>query len=55
MKKEDQEKNLTKEEYKIKLDTEIEGDANKMGSAPIGKLLASMAWPAIISMTINAL
>ncbi|MGF6375583.1 putative MATE family efflux protein [Clostridiales Family XIII bacterium PM5-7] len=30
-------------------------ELNKMGSAPIGKLLASMAWPAILSMTINAL
>ena len=28
---------------------------NKMGVMPIGRLLASMAWPAIISMTINAL
>ena len=32
---------------------EIQG--NKMGTEPIGKLLASMAWPAILSMTINAL
>lgn len=30
-------------------------ELNKMGTAPIGKLLASMAWPAILSMTINAL
>ncbi len=30
-------------------------EANKMGTAPIGKLLASMAWPAILSMLINAL
>ncbi len=28
---------------------------NKMGVMPIGRLLASMAWPAILSMTINAL
>ena len=28
---------------------------NKMGTAPIGKLLASMAWPAILSMMINSL
>lgn len=28
---------------------------NKMGTEPIGKLLASMAWPAILSMTLNAL
>lgn len=30
-------------------------DAGKMGTEPIGKLLASMAWPAILSMTIGAL
>ncbi len=30
-------------------------ETNKMGTAPIGTLLASMAWPAILSMTINAL
>lgn len=29
--------------------------SDKMGTAPVGKLLASMAWPAILSMTINAL
>jgi putative MATE family efflux protein len=28
---------------------------NKMGTMPIGKLLFNMAWPAILSMTINAL
>ncbi|HKM28885.1 MAG TPA: MATE family efflux transporter [Anaerovoracaceae bacterium] len=28
---------------------------NKMGTMPIGKLLANMAWPAILSMTINSL
>ena len=28
---------------------------NKMGTMPIGKLLISMSWPAIISMTIQAL
>ena len=28
---------------------------NKMGTAPVGRLLASMAWPAILSMTIAAL
>ena len=28
---------------------------NKMGTEPVGKLLASMAWPAILSMTINSL
>ena len=29
--------------------------ANRMGSMPMGKLLATMAWPAILSMTIGAL
>ena len=33
----------------------IDSDANKMGSAPVGRLLASMAWPAMLSMTIAAL
>ena len=28
---------------------------NKMGTEPVGKLLASMAWPAILSMTMTAL
>ena len=28
---------------------------NKMGTEPVGKLLASMAWPAILSMMINSL
>ena len=28
---------------------------NKMGTMPVRKLLVSMAWPAILSMTINAL
>lgn len=55
MSKEKDSKDLDRKEYNEKLDTAIESDANKMGSAPIGKLLASMAWPAIISMTINAL
>ncbi|MBR3211546.1 MAG: MATE family efflux transporter, partial [Firmicutes bacterium] len=31
------------------------GGAEKMGTMPEGRLLASMAWPAILSMTINAL
>lgn len=30
-------------------------EENKMGTMPIRKLLMSMAWPAILSMTINAL
>ena len=29
--------------------------ATKMGTAPIGRTLAEMAWPAILSMTVNAL
>ena len=29
--------------------------SDRMGTDPVGKLLASMAWPAILSMTINAL
>lgn len=37
--------------------TENKKDVRKdrMGTEPVGKLLASMAWPAILSMTINAL
>lgn len=34
---------------------ETENRGNKMGYMPINKLLFSMAWPAIVSMTINAL
>ena len=30
-------------------------DTNRMGTAPIGRTLASMAWPAILSMSVNAL
>lgn len=30
-------------------------ETNKMGTQPMGRLLASMAWPAILSMTIGAL
>lgn len=37
----------------LNIDTEV--NSNKMGIMPIGKLLTSMAWPAILSMTINAL
>ncbi len=33
----------------------IKRESDKMGTAPIGRLLASMAWPAILSMTIAAL
>ncbi|WP_242838681.1 MATE family efflux transporter [Eubacterium sp. AB3007] len=32
-----------------------EPDANKMGTEPIGRLLAAMSWPAILSMMILAL
>lgn len=38
-----------------KTELQNSNDADKMGTAPVGKLLASMAWPAILSMTINAL
>lgn len=30
-------------------------DMNRMGIAPVGKLLLEMSWPAVLSMTINAL
>lgn len=30
-------------------------EENKMGLMPVGRLLASMSWPAILSMTINSL
>ena len=36
----------------IRKETEHE---NKMGTVPVRKLLVSMAWPAVLSMTINAL
>lgn len=45
-------------ELSNELEKEIEEEKNeaiKMGTAPIGRLLASMAWPAILSMTVNAL
>lgn len=45
---------IEKENLETRLAAE-ENEAGKMGTAPIGKLLASMAWPAILSMTINAL
>ena len=32
-----------------------QSDTNRMGTAPIGRTLASMAWPAILSMSVNAL
>lgn len=45
---------MTKE-IEAKTDVTKTSEADKMGTAPVGKLLASMAWPAILSMTINAL
>ncbi len=39
----------------VQENTTEKGHANKMGVMPIRKLLLSMAWPAILSMTINAL
>ena len=42
-------------EHNKSIDRSMEADANKMGTAPVGRLLASMAWPAIVSMTILAL
>ena len=39
----------------IKNEIQIDNEADKMGTAPVGKLLATMAWPAILSMMINAL
>lgn len=44
---------MTEEKLEITPDNGI--TENKMGVAPIGRLLASMAWPAILSMTILAL
>lgn len=35
--------------------TEVVKTENKMGTMPVRKLLISMAWPAVLSMTINAL
>lgn len=46
---------MTMEDNKNNTELQSSNDADKMGTAPIGKLLASMAWPAILSMTINAL
>ncbi len=42
-------------EKEIYIDADSAPTENKMGTAPIGRLLASMAWPAILSMTISAL
>ena len=46
------EKNI---EQSDRIQDNLKEENNKMGTAPIGKLLASMAWPAILSMTIGAL
>ena len=39
----------------VKIKDDSISEADKMGTMPVGKLLMSMAWPAILSMTINAL
>lgn len=46
---------MTKDIQIEEKDLKKEHASDRMGTAPIGKLLASMAWPAILSMTINAL
>ncbi|MEE0741720.1 MAG: MATE family efflux transporter [Emergencia sp.] len=46
---------MTTDNEKQRTDVQTLNEADKMGTAPVGKLLASMAWPAILSMTINAL
>ena len=46
---------MTKDIQIEEKDIKKEHANDRMGTAPIGKLLASMAWPAILSMTINAL
>lgn len=45
----------TTEKEKRQAEIKTLNEAEKMGTAPVGRLLASMAWPAILSMTINAL
>ncbi len=45
-------KEKKKEEFDLK---EQIAEENKMGTMPIRKLLMGMAWPAILSMTINAM
>ena len=43
-------------ENEIRIEENKKHERNdRMGTAPVGSLLASMAWPAILSMTINAL
>ena len=44
---------MTEEKTK-ETETEITAE-NKMGTMPVRKLLVSMAWPAVLSMTISAL
>ena len=46
---------MTKENKISEKDLKRNAHNDRMGTAPVGKLLASMAWPAILSMTINAL
>ena len=43
------------EELASEVKKNIPPSENKMGTVPVKKLLLSMAWPAILSMTINAL
>jgi len=38
-----------------KRETEIQQKENKMGTMPVGKLIATMSWPAVLSMMIQAL
>lgn len=46
---------MTNEKYITEKELKRNAHNDRMGTAPVGKLLASMAWPAILSMTINAL
>lgn len=46
---------MTKDMQMEAKDTKKEVRNDRMGTEPIGRLLATMAWPAILSMTINAL
>ena len=51
-----EEKEILTENSKENLQKESRpANENKMGTMPVKKLLISMAWPAILSMTINAL
>lgn len=39
----------------INSENSVDSTTSRMGTAPIGRTLAAMAWPGILSMTINAL